>query len=71
MLLAIVNAKVVPVEGEEFEGTILVRDGRIAELGADVAVPEDATLLDVGGAVVTPGLVDAHVHLGVHPEGDG
>ena len=39
MLLAIVNAKVVPVEGEEFEGTILVRDGRIAELGADVAVP--------------------------------
>ncbi|WP_306231524.1 amidohydrolase [Agrococcus beijingensis] len=71
MLLAIVNAHVVPVEGEEFEGTILVRDGRIAELGADVTVPEGAEVLDVGGAQVTPGLIDAHVHLGVHPEGDG
>ena len=71
MLLAIVNARVVPVEGDEFEGTVLVRDGRIAELGADVEVPEGATVLDVEGAQVTPGLVDAHVHLGVHPEGDG
>jgi len=71
MLLAIVNAKVIPVEGQEFDGTIVVRDGRIAELGADVAVPEGAEVLDAGGAQVTPGLVDAHVHLGVHPEGDG
>lgn len=71
MLLAIVNAKVTPVEGEEFEGTIVVRDGRIAELGADVAVPDGAEIVDVEGACVTPGLVDAHVHLGVAPEGDG
>jgi imidazolonepropionase-like amidohydrolase len=71
MLLAIVNAHVIPVEGEEFDGTILVRDGRIAELGADVAVPEGAEVLDAAGAQVTPGLIDAHVHLGVHPEGDG
>ncbi len=71
MLLAIVNARVVPVEGEEFEGTIVVRDGRIEALGADVQVPEGAEVLDVAGAQVTPGLVDAHVHLGVHPEGDG
>ncbi|MET4099287.1 imidazolonepropionase-like amidohydrolase [Agrococcus sp. UYP10] len=71
MLLAIVNAKVIPVEGQEFDGTIVVRDGRIAELGADVAVPEGAEVLDAAGAQVTPGLVDAHVHLGVHPEGDG
>lgn len=71
MLLAIVNATVIPVEGEEFEGTILLENGRIAALGTDVAVPDDATVLDVDGAQVTPGLVDAHVHLGVHPEGDG
>ena len=71
MLLAIVNARVIPVEGEELDGTILVRDGRIAEVGADVVVPEGAEVLDAAGAQVTPGLVDAHVHLGVHPEGDG
>ncbi|WP_405219831.1 amidohydrolase [Agrococcus sp. Ld7] len=71
MLLAIVNAHVVPVEGDDFRGTILVEDGRIRALGADIAVPDGATLLDVDGAQVTPGLVDAHVHLGVHPEGDG
>jgi imidazolonepropionase-like amidohydrolase len=71
MLLAIINAQVVPVEGQEFEGTVLVRDGRIVELGADVTVPDGATVIDAAGAQVTPGLVDAHVHLGVNPEGDG
>ncbi|WP_144720723.1 amidohydrolase [Agrococcus jejuensis] len=71
MLRAVVNAHVIPVEGDPFDGTILIRDGRIEALGADVEVPEGAETLDVAGAQVTPGLVDAHVHLGVHPEGDG
>src|SRR4030095_14724797 len=39
--------------------------------GRDVRVPEDAERLDAAGKVVLPGLVDAHVHLGVHEEGDG
>ena len=71
MLRAIVDAHVIPVEGEPFHGTILIRDGRIEALGADVVVPEGAETIDAAGAQVTPGLVDAHVHLGVHPEGDG
>lgn len=71
MLRAVVNAHVIPVEGEPFDGTIVIRDGRIEALGADVRVPEGAETIDVAGAQVTPGLVDAHVHLGVHPEGDG
>lgn len=71
MLRAVVNAHVIPVEGDPFDGTILIRDGRIEALGADVEVPEGAVTIDVAGAQVTPGLVDAHVHLGVHPEGDG
>lgn len=71
MLLAIVNARVIPVEGEPFDGSVIVRDGRIEALGPDASVPEGAEVLDVGGALVTPGLVDAHVHLGVHREGDG
>ena len=44
--------------------TIVIDDGgRITEVGAGVAVPSDATVLDVGGATVMPGLIDAHVHL--------
>lgn len=71
MLRAVVNAHVIPVEGDPFDGTIVIRDGRIEALGADVQVPEGAEIVDAQGAQVTPGLVDAHVHLGVHPEGDG
>lgn len=70
-ITAITNAVVVPVAGDEFSGTVLIEAGRIAALGADVEIPEGATVIDAAGAQLTPGLVDAHVHLGVHPEGDG
>ena len=70
-LLAITNARVVPVTGSPFHGTILVADGRIRELGPEVRVPEGAQVLDAGGQWLLPGLVDAHTHLGVHEEGEG
>lgn len=71
MTLAITRAHVVPIESAPFEGTVLVEDGRIAALGEDVTVPEDATVVDADGAWLLPGLIDAHVHLGVHEEGEG
>ena len=45
--------------------TVLVRDGRIAAVGAakDVAVPAGARMVDVTGKTVVPGLVMAHEHL--------
>ena len=70
-LLAITNARVVPVTGSPFHGTVLVADGRIRELGPQVRVPGDARVLDAGGQWLLPGLVDAHTHLGVHEEGEG
>ncbi|UWX96557.1 amidohydrolase [Arthrobacter zhaoxinii] len=70
-LLALTNARVVPVTGAPFHGTVLVEDGRIRELGPDVVVPGDAEVLDAGGQWLLPGLVDAHTHLGVHEEGEG
>jgi imidazolonepropionase-like amidohydrolase len=42
--------------------SILVRDGRIAEIGTALPGHRVATL-DVAGATVLPGLIDAHVHL--------
>lgn len=43
--------------------TIVIRDGRIASLEAGGAVPADATVFDLAGKWVTPGFVDAHVHI--------
>ena len=45
---------------------ILVRDGWIAAVAPNLIAP-DTPVLDVGGATVLPGLIDAHVHLGVVP----
>lgn len=46
------------------EGDVLLEDGEIAAVG-EVDAPADATELDVDGADVTPGLVDAHSHAGM------
>lgn len=70
-LLAITHAHVVPIEGEPFNGTVLVRDGRIAELGPDIDVPDGAEVVDAAGGWLLPGFIDAHVHLGVDEEGEG
>jgi imidazolonepropionase-like amidohydrolase len=67
-MFAIVGGRVIPVEGATFEdGVILVEDGTIRALGG-VRVPEGVERVDAAGKVVLPGLVDAHVHLGVHEE---
>ncbi|WP_153396356.1 amidohydrolase [Ornithinicoccus halotolerans] len=70
-ILAITRAHVVPVEGDPFDGTVVVEDGTVRELGPDVAVPEGAEVVDAAGRWLLPGLVDAHVHLGVWEEGEG
>jgi imidazolonepropionase-like amidohydrolase len=70
--LAIVGGTVVSVEGEPIPGgTVLIRDGRIAAVGADVDVPAGATVVDASGRWVVPGLVDAHTHMGTLEEGEG
>ncbi|HIG17973.1 MAG TPA: amidohydrolase, partial [Candidatus Handelsmanbacteria bacterium] len=46
------------------DADLLVRDGRIAVIGQDLKVPSDAVVIDATGKHVTPGLVDAHVHVG-------
>ena len=66
--LVIRNATILTVTGGTIEkGSILVRDGRIAELGLDVSVPSSATVIDADGQYVMPGIIDAHSHIA----GDG
>lgn len=69
--VAITGGHVVPVDGEPFDGTVLISGRRISALGPDVAVPADATVVDATGKWVLPGFVDAHTHLGVHEEAEG
>ena len=71
LVLAIVNARVVPVTAPAFDGTVLLEEGRIRELGPGVRVPGGAQVIDAAGQWLLPGLVDAHTHLGVHEEGEG
>jgi imidazolonepropionase-like amidohydrolase len=63
---AITNAKLVPVSAPVIEkGTIVIRDGLIAALGANVAVPADARVVDGTGLTVYPGLFDAFGSIGI------
>ena len=66
---AIVGGAVVNLEGEApLKGAvILVEDERIVAIGkaGSVAVPEDADIIDAGGAWLIPGLMNMHVHLGL------
>jgi len=64
--MAIVGASILTGTGTEMaHGTVLVRDGRIEAVGADVAVPAGYVVVDGRGKWVTPGVIDAHSHLGV------
>jgi imidazolonepropionase-like amidohydrolase len=48
-------------------GEVLVRGERIAEAGAAVTHPTGAEIIDLGARTLLPGLIDAHVHLFLHP----
>ena len=45
-------------------GSILLRDGKIAEVGATVTAPADALIIDGLGKYVTPGIIDTLSHIG-------
>jgi imidazolonepropionase-like amidohydrolase len=61
---AITNARVVPVSGATIErGTVVIRNGLIAAVGANVTPPPDARIIDGTGLTVYPGLIDSYTNL--------
>ena len=66
-ITAIVNADILTAAGEIPRGTVVFGSGRIIAVGAGVALPAGAWVIDAHGRTVTPGLIDPHSHLGVYP----
>lgn len=64
------GAKIIPISGDPIEnGVLVLQNGKILAVGdANTRTPRNATVVDVSGKVLMPGLVDTHSHLG---EGDG
>lgn len=67
----VTNAHVVPVTDAPFDGAVVVTDGKITEIGPEVETPAGHEVIDAAGGWIVPGLIDAHVHLGVHEQGEG
>jgi imidazolonepropionase-like amidohydrolase len=64
--LAITGATIYQRSDHKLErATIVIRDGKIAEIGAGVAVPAGATRIDGTGKIVTAGLIEASAQLGL------
>ena len=62
-LVAITNATILTVShGTIPHGTIVIREGKIAAVGPDVAVPAGAQVIDAAGKYVMPGIIDEHSH---------
>src|SRR5205809_603051 len=65
--VAFTNANVIPMDfnGMKQGQTVLVRGGRIAEVGttSQIQIPSDAIVIDCAGQYLVPGLTDAHVHV--------
>ena len=68
--IAITGGTVYPVSGPKIEnGTVLIRDGRIAAVGANLVIPADARRIDARGKWVTPGFINSATTLGLGEAG--
>jgi imidazolonepropionase-like amidohydrolase len=61
--ILIQNATILTVTKGEVKGSILLQNGKIAQIGANVLAPPGATVIDGAGKYVMPGIIDCHSHI--------
>ncbi len=65
--VALVGATILTGTGSRIDnGTVILDGGKITAVGANLPVPAGAKVVDAHGKYVTPGIIDAHSHLGVY-----
>lgn len=70
--LLIKNGTVLTITKGNLESTdVLVRDGKIAQIGKNISAPAGVRVIDASGLFVMPGIVDAHSHIGLDAINEG
>jgi|AntRauTorckE6833_2_1112554.scaffolds.fasta_scaffold00187_24 imidazolonepropionase-like amidohydrolase len=69
-MILIKDAEILTMSKKDFkEGSILVKDGKIAEISEYIEIKDDYEVIDGKGKTVIPGIIDAHTHLGIEEDG--
>jgi imidazolonepropionase-like amidohydrolase len=69
--ILIQNATVLTVTKGTYKGSVLIRDGKIAEIGEKLLVPAGAQVIDASGMYVMPGIIDCHSHIAADSINEG
>lgn len=65
-MLLIQGGTVKPISGPDIDnGQVLIDGGKIVAVGRDLPVPQGTEVFDATGCLITPGLIDAHCHIGL------
>ena len=71
-VILIQNATILTVSHGAIEhGSILIKDGKIAEVGQSIKAPKDAQVIDAAGQFVMPGIIDCHSHIAAESINEG
>lgn len=71
-MLAVINARFETVSDGIIEnGQMLVENGKIMAIGQNLEIPASASVIDAAGRTVTPGIIEAHAHIGIGEQGVG
>lgn len=70
-MLLIKNGIINTITNGTIEGDILIKDGKIVEVGSNIASRDYVEIIDASNKFVFPGFIDAHTHLGLWEDGMG